>query len=44
MFDDLALGAFFQKTSPIFEAKTTARALSAAEREQAIRELLRKRT
>jgi 2-oxoglutarate ferredoxin oxidoreductase subunit beta len=40
----IALGTFYQKTSPVFEAKTTARALSAAEREQAIRELLRKRT
>ena len=40
----IALGAFYQKTSPVFEAKMTERALSAAEREQAIRELLRKRT
>ncbi|RPI40682.1 MAG: 2-oxoacid:ferredoxin oxidoreductase subunit beta [Methanoregulaceae archaeon] len=40
----IALGAFYQKTSPVFEAKMTERALSAAEREQAIRDLLRKRT
>ena len=40
----IALGAFFQKTAPVFEAKTAARKMSAAEREQAIRDLLKKRT
>ena len=40
----IALGTFYQKISPVFEAKTAARKLSAAERGQAIRELLEKKT
>jgi len=40
----IALGTFYQKTSPVFEAKTAARKLNAAEREQAVRELLEKKT
>jgi len=40
----IALGAFFQKTAPVFEAKPAAGKMSAAEREGAIRDLLKKRT
>jgi 2-oxoglutarate ferredoxin oxidoreductase subunit beta len=40
----IALGTFYQKASPLFEAKPAARTLSALEREQAVRELLKKRT
>jgi 2-oxoglutarate ferredoxin oxidoreductase subunit beta len=40
----IALGAFFQKTAPVFEAKKAAGNMSAAEREQAVREILKKRT
>ena len=40
----IALGTFFQKTAPVFEAKTAAGKMSAAEREGAIRDLLKKRT
>jgi 2-oxoglutarate ferredoxin oxidoreductase subunit beta len=39
----IGLGTFYQKTSPVFEAKPAARNLSAAEREQAVRELLEKK-
>jgi 2-oxoglutarate ferredoxin oxidoreductase subunit beta len=40
----IALGAFFQKTAPVFEAKPAAGTMTAAERERAIMELLKKRT
>jgi 2-oxoglutarate ferredoxin oxidoreductase subunit beta len=40
----IALGTFYQKTLPVFEAKTAARTLSAADRIQAVRELLEKKT
>jgi 2-oxoglutarate/2-oxoacid ferredoxin oxidoreductase subunit beta len=40
----IALGAFFQKTAPVFEAKPAAGKMSAAGREGAIRDLLKKRT
>jgi 2-oxoglutarate/2-oxoacid ferredoxin oxidoreductase subunit beta len=40
----IALGAFYQKVSPVFEGKMAARKMSAAERELAVRELLLKRT
>jgi 2-oxoglutarate ferredoxin oxidoreductase subunit beta len=40
----IALGTFFQKTAPVFEAKPAAGKMSAAEREGAIRDLLKKRT
>jgi 2-oxoglutarate ferredoxin oxidoreductase subunit beta len=40
----IALGTFYQKTAPVFDRKTPARRLSAPEREQAVRDLLRKRT
>ena len=40
----IALGTFFKRNSPIFEGKTAAQTLSAVEREQAVREVLKKRT
>jgi 2-oxoglutarate ferredoxin oxidoreductase subunit beta len=40
----IALGTFYQRTSPVFEGKPAARTLSAVEREQAIRDLMKKRT
>jgi len=40
----IALGTFFQKTAPVFEAKPGGETMSAAAREQAIRDLLKKRT
>jgi 2-oxoglutarate ferredoxin oxidoreductase subunit beta len=40
----IALGTFYQKVSPVFEAKPAARKLSVAERGQAIRDLLEKKT
>jgi 2-oxoglutarate ferredoxin oxidoreductase subunit beta len=40
----IALGTFYQKTSPVFEGKTAARNMSDMDRRQAIRELLKKRT
>jgi len=40
----IALGTFFQKSAPVFEAGTAAGKMSAAGREQAIQELLKKRT
>jgi 2-oxoglutarate/2-oxoacid ferredoxin oxidoreductase subunit beta len=40
----IALGTFYQKTSPVFEGKMAALTMSTVEREQAIRELLKKRT
>jgi len=39
----IALGTFYQKASRLFEATSAARKLSAVEREQAVRELLKKR-
>ncbi|MDD1681163.1 MAG: thiamine pyrophosphate-dependent enzyme [Methanoregula sp.] len=40
----IALGVFFQKTAPVFEAKSVGGMISAAEREGAIGDLLKKRT
>ena len=40
----IALGTFYQRNSPVFDGKTAARTLSAVEREQAVREVLNKRT
>ena len=40
----IALGTFYQKSSPVFEGKKTAGNMSHEEREQAIREILKKRT
>ena len=40
----IALGMFFKRNSPVFEGKTAARTLSTMEREQAVREVLKKRT
>jgi 2-oxoglutarate ferredoxin oxidoreductase subunit beta len=40
----IALGTFYQKSAPVFDAKTAERTLSLAERDQAVRELLKKRT
>jgi len=40
----IALGTFFKRNSPVFEGKTAARTLSTMEREQAVREVLKKRT
>jgi hypothetical protein len=42
--DPIALGTFYQKTSPVFEGKIPAPKLSTPERERALQELLRKRT
>lgn len=40
----IALGTFFQKNSMVFEKKSPVRKLSAAEREQAVRDILKTRT
>jgi 2-oxoglutarate ferredoxin oxidoreductase subunit beta len=40
----IALGTFYQKSAPVFDGKTAERKLSLAERDQAVRELLKKRT
>jgi len=40
----IALGTFFQKTSPVFEGMPAARKLSAVEREEAVQKLLKTRT
>ena len=40
----IALGTFYQKSAPVFDGKTAVRKLSSAERDQAVRELLKKRT
>lgn len=40
----IALGTFYQKISPVFDVKTAARNMSAAERGQATRNLLEKKT
>jgi 2-oxoglutarate/2-oxoacid ferredoxin oxidoreductase subunit beta len=40
----IALGTFYQKSSPVFEEKMSARNKGAMEREQAIRDLLKTRT
>ncbi len=40
----IALGTFFKRNSPVFEGKPAARKLSAMEREQAVLDVLKKRT
>jgi 2-oxoglutarate ferredoxin oxidoreductase subunit beta len=40
----IALGTFYQKSAPVFDGKTAVWKMSSAEREQAVRELLKKRT
>jgi 2-oxoglutarate ferredoxin oxidoreductase subunit beta len=40
----IALGTFYQKSAPVFDGKTAVRKLSSAQRDRAVRELLRKRT
>ena len=40
----IALGTFYQKSAPVFDGKTAVRKLSSAQRDRAVRDLLRKRT
>jgi 2-oxoglutarate/2-oxoacid ferredoxin oxidoreductase subunit beta len=40
----IALGTFYQTVSPVFEGEKAARKLSAPDRDQAVRDLLKKRT
>ena len=40
----IALGTFYRKAAPVFDAKPAVRKLSSAERDEAVRELLSKRT